>query len=90
MLLPLTNSAEAAIIAERVRLAVCTGALTVGTGAVDLDVTVSIGCHGDATSSTEMLVELADHALYDAKLDGRNRVVVSQQTEASDRGGRIA
>jgi diguanylate cyclase (GGDEF)-like protein len=83
VLLPLTNPAEAAVIAERVRLAVCSGPLAGDIGGDGVNVTVSIGCYGDATSPTETLVNLADRALYAAKSGGRNRVVAPQQQTAA-------
>lgn len=79
IVLPGTPAEEAAGIAERIRAAVCGSAFTVGAGGDLLDVTVSIGCYGDTTSHPDVLVNVADRALYAAKGAGRNRVVMRER-----------
>ncbi len=76
VLLPETGEAGAAMVAERIRAAVCRQGLT-HAGNPHRVVTISAGVHvlvpadaGDA----QKLVAGADHALYQAKSDGRNRV----------------
>lgn len=87
--LPGTDLAGAARLAERMRLAVeaLSGALLPGGDGLPaderLDVTISLGVaaavpHGETPPRT--LLEAADHALYEAKLAGRNCVCVQHET----------
>jgi len=79
VLLPETSVEQALEIAERIRATVATHPFIVETVAEPIRATVSIGiaCFpGDATEQTE-LVHQADLAVYRAKLQGRNRVVMA-------------
>jgi diguanylate cyclase (GGDEF)-like protein/PAS domain S-box-containing protein len=73
-LLPGTDIAGAARIAQAMREAVQGIALTIGSQL--LRVTASFGCAalGEVGGSTDALVALADRRLYAAKAGGRNRV----------------
>jgi len=80
-LLPHQTAAEAAVFAERIR----TGLRAVGITRSDgrpapfgLSVSVGIADHtpGSPRESTESLMRAADAALYEAKREGRDRVVV--------------
>jgi len=82
ILLPETEIAAALGIAERVRATIAK--LTVpGT---DVPVTVSVGVAGfpDHASTLERLEQLADAALYVAKLQGRNRVELASADAGHD------
>ena len=71
---------NAAAIAERLREA--TAAKVVTAGSERITATVSIGVAAASKSSTpESLVADADAALYRAKSEGRNRVVLLQSTD---------
>ncbi len=87
ILLPGTTIATARETAERLRKAIENHQFRYGTDRID--VTVSLGV---ATTNTEMdrtsLVEAADSALYEAKLNGRNRVEVS--IGAGRKGDKVA
>lgn len=75
---------EATMVAERVRQSVAEQPLTLVDGR-SLEVTVSIGvaalgmesCAGSLESTAQTFVARADHALYAAKQNGRNRVVAA-------------
>ncbi|OAV54622.1 diguanylate cyclase [Rhizobium sp. WYCCWR10014] len=77
-LLPDSTPDDAAIVAERVRLAIEAAEIPLPSSDV-LKVTASFGCAGRANEATnrnfEDLVKRADLALYAAKASGRNCVV---------------
>lgn len=78
MLLPNTSGENAYYVAERVRRTLQRTRYT-GLGLpVDVNITISVGvstCPRDATTLDD-LMRLADEALYQAKAEGRDRVVV--------------
>lgn len=79
LLLPATSTAQAAVLAEALRERIALSVLLPGER-----VTASIGVAGHATG--ERLSELArraDAALYEAKRQGRNRVVCAQDAVQS-------
>lgn len=79
-----TELAEATIVAERIRQSIAEPALVLSDG-TSLGVTISIGVAALTAGSTEesiddaakAFVARADHALYAAKQNGRNRVVAA-------------
>jgi diguanylate cyclase (GGDEF)-like protein len=81
VLAPGITPEQAAVLAERIRLAVCETPLEIQPG-VQLNMTVSIGVAGtvlsrdeaDLKAAAERLLADADSALYRAKQKGRNRV----------------
>src|SRR5262249_57474891 len=77
IVMPETDMAVAAIVAERVRRCVASDPFAVRGGAVALDVTISIGLAALAgvADTAAQILRRADQALYRAKRDGRNRVV---------------
>jgi diguanylate cyclase (GGDEF)-like protein/PAS domain S-box-containing protein len=79
VVLPNTDSGGAQLVAEQIRLAVEMLGLP-HTGNPHGVVTVSIGCATQALGHdalSTVLVEAADHALYQAKSAGRNRVEIA-------------
>jgi diguanylate cyclase (GGDEF)-like protein len=75
ILLPGSDAAEAAQITERLRDRISRIATAVG-GGTPLQVTISIGVAalGSSRRDLDELLAAADHALYQAKEGGRNRV----------------
>jgi two-component system, cell cycle response regulator len=77
IVMPETDMAVAAMVAERIRRRIATEPFAIQDGARNLDVTISIGIAalaGPADTAAAVL-KRADTALYRAKRDGRNRVV---------------
>lgn len=72
LLLPETNREAAAVVAERIRAAVeKAGKLPSYT------VSIGVACNVVSDTSLDALLARADAALYEAKADGRNRVVLA-------------
>ena len=79
VILPGCDEPRAQIVAERLCCVVSREAIL--TDAVEISVTLSVGLALSAQGETsERLVHAADRALYEAKRNGRNRVVVSQSS----------
>jgi two-component system, cell cycle response regulator len=77
IVMPETDIAVAAMVAERIRRRIATEPFAIQEGTRTLDVTISIGIAalaGPADTAAGVL-KRADTALYRAKRDGRNRVV---------------
>jgi diguanylate cyclase (GGDEF)-like protein len=75
-LMPGTNAADAARLAERIRLRFFDAARTVGGETVASTVSIGIATTSAAAPRLADLMAAADRALYRAKADGRNRVTV--------------
>ncbi|MCW5720566.1 MAG: PleD family two-component system response regulator [Devosia sp.] len=77
VLMPDTDVSNAEMVAERVRQAIAERPFEVGLGR-PLSVTVSVGVslNESAADTPETLIKRADVALYRAKREGRNRVVL--------------
>lgn len=89
VILPGTNAAGAAVLAERVRTRVADLAIPLSPHRPGETLTVSIGVSGVVRGhevAPEALVAAADQALYRAKQDGRNRVAreALEETSAPD------
>ncbi len=82
MLLPGVPESIGAGVAERLRLKL--QALMIGVGGRQIGVTASFGVAQRAQGETQAAtLERADTALYRAKHEGRNRVVVALLSEAT-------
>lgn len=80
VILPETNAAGAALVAERIRTSTESDRFTPDGGSAEMNVTVSIGYavfpeHG---RTPETMIEAADHALYRSKEGGRNRLTAAE------------
>jgi diguanylate cyclase (GGDEF)-like protein len=79
MLLPFTEEQGARVVAAKLREAIASHAIALGPG-VELVLTLSIGLavvnESDLGHDVQEFVRRADHALYDAKLAGKNRFEV--------------
>ncbi len=72
VLLPHATSAEAAVVAERMRVAIAEGAMTISIGIAEFR-------DGDTLDG---LIHRADEALYRAKNEGRNRFAIASESQA--------
>jgi two-component system cell cycle response regulator len=79
VVMPETDLANAAAVAERLRLAVANEPFTVKATDAKLGVTISIGVAAAIAGGDhrDRLLKRADDALYSAKSAGRNRVITS-------------
>jgi diguanylate cyclase (GGDEF)-like protein/PAS domain S-box-containing protein len=78
LLLPRATASQATAIAERIRILLAGTPITLASHAT-ISITISIGlAELDPRNSFESALAQADAALYQAKLTGRNRVVVAQ------------
>jgi two-component system cell cycle response regulator len=77
IVMPETDMAVAAIVAERLRRRIACESFPIEQGARAIEATISIGIAtlDSADDNAATLLKRADQALYRAKRDGRNRVV---------------
>jgi two-component system, cell cycle response regulator len=77
IIMPETDMAVAAMVAERLRRRIAADPFAVAQGTRHIPVTISIGIAGlrGKEDTAASLLKRADEALYRAKRDGRNRVV---------------
>ncbi len=89
ILLPHTEAAQAAHVAERIRQTILRD--TCCWNGQKLEITLSLGVAeaGPATDTLDELIKAADEALYAAKNGGRNRTVVAE-TAQQDQGDSLA
>ncbi|NJB69343.1 diguanylate cyclase (GGDEF)-like protein/PAS domain S-box-containing protein [Desulfobaculum xiamenense] len=76
-LLPETDVEAAVVAAERVRAAVDALAVETVAGTIRFTVSIGVATFGPQSASLEEMLRVADAALYKAKKEGRNRVVVA-------------
>jgi len=78
VVMPETDLANAAAVAERLRAAVAKDSFTVRSSGEKLAVTISVGVAAAIAGGdhSDRLLKRADDALYCAKSAGRNRVVI--------------
>ncbi len=74
LILPDTDKAGAIMVAERISGVVSKQKIRAFDEIVNVTVSVGVGAFPENTLHSDMLVEIADKALYQAKVSGRNRV----------------
>ena len=79
VLLPETSAALAFEAAERLRHSVEQLQIQGVEGQIRLTVSIGVATAGDHTESVAALINMADRALYEAKRNGRNRVVAADR-----------
>lgn len=78
MIVPRCDSTFASYVAERIRSAIASQPIRIGNQ--DINVTISLGVaamRGIEDRDSEALIQAADQALYQAKNNGRNQVVIA-------------
>lgn len=74
---------EAGLVAEKLRVVIDEGGLSIDTNQIAINLTISVGVVMiDGTQDTQKLLAFADTALYEAKEGGRNRVVFTKPDNA--------
>jgi two-component system cell cycle response regulator len=77
-IIPQVGDFEVASVFERIRAAICASGVEVDGS--EIEVTVSIGGATSGGESIDAVIRAADDALYQAKAQGRNRVVMAGGT----------
>ena len=82
LLLPRTTAAQALEIIERIRQGISQLAIPRdGTAAIRVTISIGVAVPSQARRTLDDLLAAADHALYQAKRSGRDRVVIHTDTQ---------
>ena len=82
LLLPCTGQEDAFLLAERIRIYICSKVIK--TNKLEVSISTSIGLSSNLNNNTlEDLIKKADHALYKAKKNGRNTTKVYENNNCS-------
>jgi diguanylate cyclase (GGDEF)-like protein len=84
ILLPEVRAEWAVEVAERIRQSVSAAASNGGRGRVAVTVSIGVAVYPDHGETPEAIIASADKALYHAKRNGRNRVVIAGSHPRSD------
>ncbi|MDP5018042.1 MAG: GGDEF domain-containing protein, partial [Dolichospermum sp.] len=74
-LLPETDSQAAVITAERIRVNIEEIKIPIDDKLVSITVSIGVGSYQKGDTDIDVLIQRADKALYQAKNQGRNRVI---------------
>ncbi len=85
ILLPHTLHDGALQAAERLREAVCLINIPWGDEHISVSISTGLACAGEPGETLQALLKRADEALYQAKAEGRNRVVMAADRSAHSR-----
>lgn len=77
-LIPVENLRQAAGLAEQIRTMVANTPIVIHAGSVRLTVSIGISSINAAEFDFDTLMSQADHGLYKAKADGRNRTAIAR------------
>ncbi len=81
LILPDTDLDDAAIVAERIRVKISDRKITLESGETfSIHISLGVACVSNHVSSLSKLIDSADHAMYQAKQAGRDRVCTFQPT----------
>jgi diguanylate cyclase (GGDEF)-like protein len=80
--LPVSDAAEAATIAERVRAATAAHAVVFERLRIDLTVSIGVAVMPADRADFDALISAADRALYAAKVSGRNQTRTAEETSS--------
>ncbi len=83
VVLPSAALREAKVIAERVRLAVAGMSVPIGRDSIHVTVSIGVAAWDEPTLTFGALVDRADHAMYEAKRTGKNRVCTWRNSVAT-------
>lgn len=81
ILLPETSLAQATLLADRLRRAVQASSITTQQGPLSLTISCGVSAYPATADTIETLVANADQAMYEAKRQGRNRVITAPLTD---------
>jgi diguanylate cyclase (GGDEF)-like protein len=83
LLLPETDLPQAQFVAERLRSEVAANSLVVASRSIPATISIGVATSVAAMNGISDLMKAADQALYDAKHDGRNRVICCFSRDAT-------
>jgi diguanylate cyclase (GGDEF)-like protein len=75
VLLPETNMDEAIVVAERIRENISNQSITFEDQQISITISIGVSSYDVGDKSIDSIIQRADQALYQAKNQGRNRVV---------------
>jgi diguanylate cyclase (GGDEF)-like protein len=79
VLLPETDLADAVTMGERIRAAIETEPVLYGVHTISVTASIGVAQVSRNAATQDEVVRDADHALYEAKATGRNRLVIARQ-----------